>query len=206
MRLLRIFAQVLFSFFVIVSIAVSINVASQDPGTYSFFDESTGLSIELPKAWERKDPNEAKRALMESNERFWRRPASEGLSKSGIVFIAMASPYTGPEKTRPALSCVASPLPPSMDIKPSDVKLLLETTVDSTFGKYEKNVTISRASKIDISGKEAYRLSIVKANNEPGSFLFVAVLHKKILIQCSGGYDAASEAAVERSLKSIRIK
>ena len=93
-----------------------------------------------------------------------------------------------------------------MDIKPSDVKLLLETTVDSTFGKYEKNVTISRASKIDISGKEAYRLSIVKANNEPGSFLFVAVLHKKILIQCSGGYDAASEAAVERSLKSIRIK
>lgn len=206
MRSLRTFAQILFLFFLIAATPGSSNAASQDPGTYSFFDETTGLSIELPKAWERKDPNEAKRALMESNEKFWRRPASEGLSKSGVLFMALASPYTGPEKTRPVLSCVASPLPSTMDIKPSDVKLLLETTIDSTFGRYEKDVTISKASKIEISGKEAYRLSILKKNNEPGSFLFVAFLHKKLLIQCSGGYDAASEATVERALTSIRIK
>lgn len=206
MRLLRLFAQGSFLLALFSCAAVPRDASSSAPDTYVFFDESTGISIELPKTWERRDPNEVKRTMLETNERFWKRPATEGLSKSGVLFMAMASPYTGPEKERSFLTCVASPLPPSMDIKPGDVKLLLETTINSTFGKYEKNVTISEASKIDISGKEAYRLSIIKKNNEPGSFLFVALLHRGLLLQCSGGYDSMTRSAVERSLQSLRIK
>ena len=206
MRLLYVPAFGLLLLFLVACAAVSRDTASKASDTYLFFDEPTGLSIELPKAWERRDPNEVKRTMLETNERFWKRPATEGLSKSGVLFMAMASPYTGPEKERPVLTCVASPLPPSMDIRPGDVKLLLETTINSTFGRYEKNVAISDASKTEISGKEAYRLSIIKKNNEPGSFLFVALLHKGLLIQCSGAYDPMTRSTVERSLQSLRIK
>jgi hypothetical protein len=206
MRLLRLFAQGLFLLVLFSCAAVSRDAAGKAPDTYVFFDEATGLSIELPKAWERRDPNEVKRTMLETNERFWKRPVAEGLSKSGVLFMTMASPYTGPETERSFLTCVASPLPPSMDIKPGDVKLLLETTIDATYGKYEKDITISKAEKIEISGKEAYRLSISKKNNEPGSFLFVALLNRGLLLQCSGAYDSMTRSAVERSLQSLRIK
>jgi len=172
--------------------------------TYSFFDEVTGLSIDLPKNWERRNPNEIKQALVEINEMFWQRPASEGLSKSGVIFMAFANPYSGSENNRSFLSCVGSPVLPEM--KPSHVKLLLETNIQSTFGRYERDVTISEASKFHISGKEAYRLSVLKDKDAPGSFLFVGLLSKDRLIICSGGYDSTFKSAVERSLASIRFK
>lgn len=174
---------------------------------YAFFDEVTGLGIELPKAWERRDPGDTKRAMLEANERFWRRPASGGLDKSDVIFLALASPYQGSDKTRSFLSCVGSPIPPAMkDIQPSYVKGLLENHIQSTFGVYERDVTISDASRIDISGKEAYRLSVLKRNNASGSSLFVGLLAKGRLIICSGGYDSTFKSAVERSLKSIRFE
>jgi hypothetical protein len=174
--------------------------------TYRFIDRTTGLAIDLPRGWERRDPDNRKKQLVEANEKFWGRAAAERVKQEiSVIFVALASPYDGPEKTRSTLVCLDIRVPPSARSQPAYVKRRLEEMVQATYGRYERGASVSPATKVVLGGHEAYQLSVLKKNDAPGSALLVMLLKGAHLIQCSGVFDARHKAVVERSLTSLRF-
>ena len=171
--------------------------------TYTFTDEITGLSIDLPSAWERRDLRRLGATLAPTSEEFRRRRQNSPVLGE-IILIAVATPYRGPSENQPAVVCSASVA--NRSINADAVKTTLQSSVQMTFGRLEKSAELSEPVKITISGHDAYRMSVRKADANSTGADFVAMPRGERVLQCFGVHNEAFREPVSRVLASMRVE
>lgn len=181
-----------------------IDARASESATYSFTDEATGLTLDLPKAWERRDPADATLELVETNERFWRRK-HEPTTGAVALFAALARPYQGPANTRSTLSCFSMASPVDRKLEPHEITTVLQSGIEATFGQRERNVAISEPKKVSLKGQEAYRVLVDRQTADAPSAQFVVLQRGERIIQCFGIFDATFQDAANAALASIRF-
>jgi hypothetical protein len=170
--------------------------------TYTFTDEITGLAIDLPSAWERRDLRRMGATLQPSADEYRRRRLDSPLL-GDIIFIALATPFTGPAQNQPAIVCSAHVADRvNLDV----VRTTLQNSVQMTFGRLERDAELSEPVKTKISGHDAYRMSVRKADGGTLGADFIAMPRGDRMLQCFGVHDGAHRDQVTRALASMRIE
>ena len=171
--------------------------------TYTFTDEITGLSIDLPSAWERRDLRRMGATLSPSSDEYWhRRQNSPVLGE--IILIAVATPYDGPSENQPAVVCSATVANRSLNA--DAVRTTLQNSVQMTFGRLEQNAEVSKPVMSKVSGHDAYRMSVRKIDGHAIGADFVAMARGERLLQCFGVHNDTVHERVSLALASMRIE
>lgn len=181
------------------------DATAQSP-TYEFRDEVTGLRITLPDAWERRDPADAAKEFARTNARFHGRPASAANETTPTIFMALARPFTGPDRDRPTLACMTNRAPEGVLARPDDVRAILDGSLQRTFGRHEKGAVITPAEAVDLGGVPAFRATVKAGQGPFEGGTFIALRRGEWFVQCVGVHDAAFRSDVERALGSIRFE
>lgn len=178
-------------------------IAQSKSETYPFTDEITGLTIDLPSAWERRDLRRMGASLSPLSDEYWgRRHNSPVLGE--IILIAVVTPYTGASQNQPAIVCSANAANRSVNL--DMVKTTLQNSLAMAFGRVERGAELSEPVKIKISGQDAYRMSVRKVDGQTLGADFVAMPRGDRILQCFGVHDDTQRETVTRALASMRVE
>ena len=179
-------------------------VAAQSKGdTYPFTDEITGLTIDLPSGWERRDLRRLGATLSPLSDEYWRRRHNSPVLGE-IILIAVVTPYNGPTQNQPAIVCSANAANRSVNL--DVVKTTLQNSLQMAFGRVERGAEISEPVKIRISGSDAYRMSVRKVDGQNLGADFVAMPRGERILQCFGVHGDTQRETVTRALASMRVE
>ena len=188
---------------VMLALSAVIAAAPSPLNTYTFTDEVTGLAIDLPSAWERRDLRKMGAALSPAAEEYLRRRHDSPVL-GDIILIAVATPYSGPPQYQPAVVCSANVANRSVNLDVA--KTALQNSVNMAFGRLEREAELSAPVKIKVSGQDAYRMSVRNVDGQALGADFVAMPRGERLLQCFGVHDTAHREQVTRALASMRIE
>ena len=181
-----------------------VTAGAQSKGeTYPFTDEITGLTIDLPSGWERRDLRRLGAALSPLSDEYWRRRHNSPVLGE-IILIAVVSPYDGPAQTQPAVVCSATVANRSLNAEA--VRTTLQNSVRMTFGRLEQSAELSEPVKTKVSGQDAYRMSVRKVDGHSVGADFVAMARGDRLLQCFGVFNDTIHDPVSKALASMRIE
>ena len=188
---------------VMLAVSAVIAAAPSPVDTYTFTDEVTGLAIDLPRDWERRDLRRMGATLSPAADEYHRRRRDSPVLGE-IILIAMATPYSGPPQNQPAVVCSANAANRSVNLE--FVKTTLQNSVDMAFGRLERQAELSQPVKIKVSGHDAYRMSVRNVDGRAVGADFVALPRGDQLLQCFGVHDQERREQVTRVLGSMRIE
>jgi hypothetical protein len=189
-----------------VSVLLAVTVTAAAPSrldTYTFTDEITGLAIDLPRDWERRDLRRMGATLSPSADEYHRRRHDSPVLGE-IILIALATPYSGPPQNQPAIVCAANLANRSVNLE--FVKTTLQNSVDMAFGRLERAAEMSQPVKVKVSGQDAYRMSVRNVDGHALGADFIAMPRGERLLQCFGVHDETHREEITGVLGSMRIE
>ena len=189
---------------VAVMLAVTVTAAAPSPlDTYTFTDEITGLAIDLPSTWDRRDLRRMGATLSPAADEYLRRRHDSPVLGE-IILIAVATPYSGPPQYQPAVVCSANVANRTVNL--DVVKTTLQNSLNMAFGRLERGAELSEPVKIKVSGHDAYRMSVRNVDGHALGADFIAMPRGERLLQCFDIHDNTHREEVTRALASMRIE
>src|SRR5688572_8751849 len=156
----------------VMAVCAATAAAQSRAETYPFIDEITGLSIDLPSAWERRDLRRMGATLSPLNDEYWQRRLNSPVLGE-IILIAVATPYSGAPQNQPAIVCSANDANRSVNLEM--VRTTLQNSLQMAFGRTERGAELSAPVKIQISSHDAYRMSVRNVDGQTLGADFVAL-------------------------------
>lgn len=191
---------------VTVALMLAVTLTAAAPSrldTYTFTDEITGLAIDLPRDWERRDLRRMGATLSPTADEYHRRRHDSPVLGE-IILIALATPYSGPPQNQPAVVCSANVANRSVNLE--FVKTTLQNSVDMAFGRLEREAELSQPVKIKVSGHDAYRMSVRNVDGRALGADFIALPRGDRLLTCFGIHDDTHREQIAHVLGSMRIE